>query len=76
MGLWSAIVVFTGHPRLLSDKNEDVQVRRNQIREYRLTLSRPLNNNAISQLNFLISKEKISCGFSKEPSQEDNSFEH
>ena len=68
MGLWSVIVVFTGHPRLLSDKN--------QIREYRLTLSRPLNNNAISQLICPISKEKISRGFSKEPSQEDNSFEH
>ena len=44
---WSVIVVFTGHPHLHSDKTEDVQVSKNQIRECRLTLSRPLNNNAI-----------------------------
>ena len=31
---------------------------------------------AISQLIFLISKGNISCGFSKDPSQEDDSFEH
>ena len=31
---------------------------------------------AISQLIFLISKEHISCGFPKDPSQEDDSFEH
>ena len=30
----------------------------------------------ISQFIFLISKEIISCGFSKELSQEDDSFEH
>ena len=42
---WSVIVVFTGHPHLHSDKI--VQVSKNQIRECRLTLSRPLNNNAI-----------------------------
>ena len=31
---------------------------------------------AISQLIFLISKGNISCGFPKDPSQEDDSFEH
>ena len=31
---------------------------------------------AISQLIFLISKGNISCGFPKNPSQEDDSFEH
>ena len=30
----------------------------------------------ISQLIFLISKGNISCGFPKDPSQEDDSFEH
>ena len=31
---------------------------------------------AISQFIFLISKGNISCGFPKDPSQEDDSFEH
>ena len=31
---------------------------------------------AISQLIFLISKGNINCGFPKDPSQEDDSFEH
>ena len=31
---------------------------------------------AISQLIFLISKGNISCGFPKDPSQEDDSFRH
>ena len=31
---------------------------------------------AISQLIFLISKGNISCGFPKDPSQENDSFEH
>ena len=31
---------------------------------------------AISQLIFLILKGNISCGFPKDPSQEDDSFEH
>ena len=31
---------------------------------------------AVSQLIFLISKGNISCGFPKDPSQEDDSFEH
>ena len=31
---------------------------------------------AISELIFLISKGNISCGFPKDPSQEDDSFEH
>ena len=31
---------------------------------------------AISQLIFLISIGNISCGFPKDPSQEDDSFEH
>ena len=31
---------------------------------------------AISQLIFLISKGNISCGFPKDPSQEDDLFEH
>ena len=31
---------------------------------------------AISQLIFLSSKGNISCGFPKDPSQEDDSFEH
>ena len=31
---------------------------------------------AISQLIFFISKGNISCGFPKDPSQEDDSFEH
>ena len=47
---------------------EDVQVSKNRIRKCRLTLSKPLNNNAISQNIFLNSNENISCGFSKEPS--------
>ena len=49
---------------------------KNQLRECRLAFSRPLDRNAILQLIFLISKEIISCGFSKEPSKEANSFEH
>ena len=36
----------------------------------------PLWIRAISQLIFLISKGNISCGFPKDPSQEDDSFEH
>ena len=39
----------------------DVQVSKKQLRECRLTFSRPLDNNAIVQLVFLISKEN-SCG--------------
>ena len=31
---------------------------------------------ATSQLIFITSKENISCGFLKDPSQEDDSFEH
>ena len=54
MGLWSMNVVFTGHLHLYSDKTKDVRVSKYQIRECRLTLSTPLNNNAISQLIFLI----------------------
>ena len=46
---WSVIVVFTGHPHLHSDKTVRMYryLSKNQIRECRLTLSRPLNNNAI-----------------------------
>ena len=38
----------------------------------------PLSGSAhvISQLIFLISKENISCGFPKDPSREEDSFEH
>ena len=48
LGGWSVIVVFTGHPHLLSDKTmRYVQVSENQLRECRLTLGRPLDNNPL-----------------------------